>query len=205
MAVVDPFVADLDLTDALARTARQGAAFVREALTAAFLQRLQPELDRGPFRALPEEVGPVRQQAEAFELRGRPPDHPRLAELRGALGRAVREHGGGIRGLASWRPNEISVQRYRGAGVGITPHLDGKRYRHLVAVFTTLGTARFAICRDRAGEVLEEWETFPGSLVLLRGPGLAGVRDGRPFHRVSGPETGWRYSVGFRMGARSSP
>jgi hypothetical protein len=205
MAVVEPFVADLDLGDALARTAGQGAAFVPEAMTAAFLQRLQPELEPGPFRALPEEIGPVRQQTEGFELRGRPPGYPRLAELRGALGRAVREQGGGIRGLASWRPNEISVQRYRGGGVGITPHLDGKRYRRLVALFTTVGTAQFAICRDRAGELLEEWETFPGSLILLRGPGLAGMRDGRPFHRVSGPQTGWRYSVGFRMDTRLRP
>ena len=197
-----PLINRLDLREPLARTARSGAAFVPRALTGAFLHRLQEEVRRGPFRPLPEEIGPVRQQTEAYEVRGRATGFPRLAELRRTLGHSVREQGRGIRGLATWRPTEISVQRYRGGAVGITPHLDGKRYRRLVAVFTTLGRARFTVCRDRGGEPLEEWETEPGSLVLLRGPGLGGLRDGRPFHRVSGPESGWRYSVGFRMEAR---
>jgi hypothetical protein len=197
-----PFVAGLDLRDALATTARSGAAFVSDALTGEFLARLQEEVERGPFRPLPEEIGPVRQETEAFEIRGRPTGYPRLAELRRTLVRAVREQGAGIRGLATWRPTEVSVQRYRGGAVGITPHLDGKRYRRLVAVFTTSGRAWFTVCRDRGGEPVEEWETVPGSLVLLRGPGLGGVRDGRPFHRVSGPGAGVRTSVGFRMEVR---
>ena len=197
-----PFVAALDLREPLARTARSGAAFVSDALTGGFLRRLQEEAERGPFRPLPEEIGPVRQETEAFEVRGRLTGYPLLTELRGALTGAVREQGSGIRGLSTWRPTEISVQRYRGGAVGITPHLDGKRYRRLVAVFTTLGTARFTVCRDRDGEALEEWDTVPGSLVLLRGPGLGGLRDGRPFHRVSGPESGRRTSVGFRMEVR---
>jgi hypothetical protein len=194
-----PFVADLDLREPLARTARRGAAFVPAALTGRFLARLQEEVERGPFRPLPEEIGPVRQETEALEVRGRLAGYPRLAELRPALVRAVREQGSGIRGLSTWQPTEVSVQRYRGGAVGITPHLDGKRYRRLVAVFTTSGRAWFTVCRDRGGEPVEEWETVPGSLVLLRGPGLGGLRDGRPFHRISGPESGWRYSVGFRM------
>ena len=197
-----PFVAALDLREPLARTARSGAAFVSDALTAGFRERLQEEVGRGPFRPLPEEIGPVRQETEAFEVGGRLSGYPLLAELRRALVRAVREQGRGIRGLSTWRPTEISVQRYRGGAVGITPHLDGKRYRRLVAIFTILGRARFTVCRDRGGEPLEEWETVPGSLVLLRGPGLGGLRDGRPFHRVSGPESGRRTSVGFRMEVR---
>jgi hypothetical protein len=197
-----PFVAALDLREPLARTARSGAAFVSDALTAGFRGRLQEEVGRGPFRPLPEEIGPVRQETEAFEVRGRLTGYPLLAELRRGLLRAVREQGSGIRGLSTWRPTEISVQRYRGGAVGITPHLDGKRYRRLVAIFTILGRARFTVCRDRGGEPLEEWATVPGSLVLLRGPGLGGLRNGRPFHRVSGPESGWRTSVGLRMEVR---
>jgi hypothetical protein len=199
-----PFVAHFDLREPLARTARSGAAFISDALTGEFLERLQEEVERGPFRPLPEEIGPVRQETEAFEVRGRLTGYPLLAELRRALRRAVREQGSGIRGLSTWRPTEVSIQRYRGGAVGITPHLDGKRYRRLVAVFTTSGRARFTVCRDRGGEPVEEWETVPGSLVLLRGPGLGGLRDGRPFHRVSGPSTGWRYSVGLRMELRGS-
>jgi hypothetical protein len=33
----------------------------------------------------------------------------------------------------------------------------------------------------------------------MRGPGLAGRRDGRPFHLVEGPRLGERLSLGFRM------
>lgn len=190
--------------EALERTARDGAAFAPRALAEGFRRRLQEEIEGAPFRPLPEEIGPVRQETEAVELRVPLRGYPAVEELRRALTRAVRQGGRGIRGLATWRPNEVSVQRYRGGSMGITPHLDGKRYRRLIAVFTTKGRARFALCRDRAGEVVMEWETTPGSLVLLRGPGLAGLRDGRPLHQVTGPGSGWRYSIGFRMDARAN-
>ena len=42
----------------------------------------------------------------------------------------------------------------------------------LVAIFTIEGSARFALCQTRAGEILQEWEAGPGSVTLLRGPGL---------------------------------
>jgi len=66
-------------------------------------------------------------------------------------------------------------------------------------VFTLAGSARFSVCADRSGNVLEEWEAASGSLVLLRGPGFDGVEDGRPFHCVQGPVSGERYSLTFRV------
>ncbi|GAA4864325.1 hypothetical protein [Actinomycetospora straminea] len=53
-------------------------------------------------------------------------------------------------------------------------------------------------CSDRAGTTVRAWEAGTGSLVLLRGPGLAGVEDGRPLHAVDGPREGRRTSVTFR-------
>ena len=83
--------------------------------------------------------------------------------------------------------------------LGITPHMDGKRFAKLVAIFTTKGNARFTVCKSRKGEVLQQWDVRPASLVLLRAPGFAGLDDGRPFHMVEGPKRGERYSIAFRL------
>jgi hypothetical protein len=79
------------------------------------------------------------------------------------------------------------------------PHLDLKRYHYLVAIITAHGTAPFTICKNRTGEPLTTWPATAGSLVLLRAPGLDGLDDGRPLHTVSGPATGHRISVSYRM------
>jgi hypothetical protein len=89
--------------------------------------------------------------------------------------------------------------------LGITPHTEGKWYRRLVAVVTVYGWARFAITRDRQGSVVREWRPGLGDLVLMRGPGLAGARDGRPFHLAEGPTRGERCSLGVRMAVGGPP
>jgi hypothetical protein len=83
--------------------------------------------------------------------------------------------------------------------VGVTSHLDGRWYRRLVAVFTVGGSARFEVRSSREGELLERWEARAGSVTLMRAPGLAGVRDGRPYHAVHGPSRGTRCSLALRM------
>jgi hypothetical protein len=72
-------------------------------------------------------------------------------------------------------------------------------------VFTLLGSSEFLLCKGRSGSVIETWQTRPGTLVLLRGPGLGGLEDGRPFHAVRGPTAGQRYSLTFRMNAGRAP
>jgi hypothetical protein len=126
-------------------------------------------------------------------------DYPSLAALCRAFVAAVRAHGQGIRGLERYAPNVAYVQRYRPGSLGVSPHRDGKRFALLVAVFTTHGSASFSLCRGRSGGALATWEAGPGSLALLRGPGLGGLPDGRPFHTVAGPACGERYSVTIRM------
>jgi alkylated DNA repair dioxygenase AlkB len=67
--------------------------------------------------------------------------YPLVARLSGemvALGRDVA-------GLEAWVPTAAFVQRYRPGALGITPHLDGKRFGLLVAAFTTKGSAQFSI------------------------------------------------------------
>lgn len=197
-------VPTLDLRDALQRTRERGAAHVARALDGTFRARLRREVEAGSFRAFRERFGKVRQQIEGYDVNEPFDGFPLLAELRDELTGVVREHGAGIRGLATWRPNEVGVAGYRAGSIGITPHLDGRWYRRLVAVVTLHGRCRFVVCRTRdPGDLLEDWTAGPGDLVLLRGPGLAGVRDGRPFHAVIGPVRGERVSLGFRMSVGS--
>ncbi len=196
------FVAEFDLRPALDAVRRDGAAVVAQSLADPFRRRLQRELMEIPFEPAPMEIGPVRQETEVSvvrDLRGL----PALAELVRDFAARVRSHGGEIRGLATYLPNEVHLQRYRPGSFGITPHLDGKRYRRLVAFFTTRGRARFTVLRERAGEVLARTSIGAGSLVLLRAPGLGGVRDGRPFHAIAPLGRRERVSVALRMNARA--
>jgi hypothetical protein len=194
-----PFRAGALDADAFRRVAREGGAFVGAAVEGSFLSRLQTELRDLTFAPAPTEVGQVRQETEASTLPPRLEGFPATAALRRALVTAARASG--VRGLRTWWPDDVSVQRYAAGALGITSHRDGRRFRRLVTVVTLRGRARFAIRGQRHGAVLAEWNVGPGDLVLMRGPGLAGARDGRPFHEVSGPRKGTRSSVAFRMDA----
>jgi hypothetical protein len=193
---------NLDLRPALRLTAERGYAHLSDALDERFRRALSREVARGSFQRFEGAFGQVRQEIEGYDVPDPMDAFPRLSELRDELAEAVRAGGRRIRGLATWWPNEAGVARYRPGSIGITPHLDGKWYRRLVIVVTVEGSAPFTVCRDRAGEVIERWIAAPGGLTLLRGPGLLGVRDGRPFHTVQGPRRGRRVSIGFRMNTR---
>ncbi|HET9671348.1 MAG TPA: hexitol phosphatase HxpB [Actinomycetota bacterium] len=190
----------VELRDALGRCARTGHARIAGAIGPASLRRLRGELDAGPFRRFRESFGAVRQQIDGYDVPIPSEIFPALTTLCEALETLVHRHGRGIRGLATWHPNEVGIARYAPGSIGITPHLDGRWYRRLVAVATVFGRARFAICGSRdPGDVVDEWISAPGDLVLLRGPGLGGRRDGRPYHLVEGPRGGERVSIGIRM------
>lgn len=189
-----------ELSSALRRCAAEGHARVTDAIEPAFRRRLRTELDAGPFRRFGETFGKVRQQIEGYDVAVPSRDFPELSALAAELGELVRSEARAVRGLATWRPNEVGIARYAPGSIGITPHLDGKWYRRVVVVATVSGRARFAICRSRdPDDVVAAWTTTPGDLVLMRGPGLAGHRDGRPFHLVEGPRRGDRLSIGIRM------
>ena len=193
------FRSDLDLGRPLQTLREAGAAFIPHALSEPFRARLQRDIEAGPFQRLPDRIGPVRQEADLFIIAGDMADHPAVGRLRAELVTRVRRDGSQLPGLARWWPNEAYVQRYEPGALGVSPHVDSKRFAVLVAIFTTEGSARFALCRTRAGEINAEWEAGPGSLTLLRGPGLLDAEDVRPFHTVRGPVDGRRFSITFRM------
>jgi hypothetical protein len=203
MGGTDRLAPALDLRDALTACARVGHARVASAIAPDVLRRVRVEIERGPFHPFGESFGEVRQQIDGYDVPVPASDFPILTALCRDIRDQVRSQGRGVRGLASWTPNEVGVAHYIPGSIGITPHKDGKWYRRMVAVATVYGRAPFAICASRDPEdVVERWIAGPGDLVLMRGPGLAGVRDGRPFHLVEGPRRGERLSLGIRMSRR---
>jgi hypothetical protein len=196
------FVPGLDLGQALQTVAREGFAFLPRALAEEFRSGLQREVQACPFQPVPGEIGPVRQETEECVIPSPMHGYPLVARLSGELAALVRVHRRAVAGLDAWVPTAAFVQRYRPGGLGITPHLDGRRFGLLVTVFTTQGSAEFSIHETRSGPVVARWDAAPGSLVLLRAPGLAGIDDGRPFHVVGPPRGQGRHSVSFRMETR---
>lgn len=190
------------IRDGLDQVQERGAAFIEAALDPEVARKVALESSRGTFERLAEWEGTARQDGEYFMLAGGMGGYPLIQHLCRELKTAINEQGAYITGLESWHPNEAWIQRYRGAGAGVTVHKDQKRYRLLIAVFTVTGTATFTVCQNRAGDAEAAWEAGPGSLVLLRGPGFSGVDDGRPLHAVGGPGRGERISVSFRMNSR---
>lgn len=190
----------IDLRAALLAVKENGAAFISNALHQPFDKRLQHEIETGPFAPVPERIGKVTQEVDSFLVRGAAFEaFPLMEELMQELVAGVKHEGKGLKGVTTWKPNLVIVQRYQPGALGITPHMDGKRFSKLVAILTTKGSAAFTICRNRKGDILDEQQVKAGSLVLLRAPGFAGTEDGRPFHMVEGPTSGERYSVAFRM------
>jgi hypothetical protein len=188
------------LAEALRACADRGFARLEHAVGGDVLRSLRTELDAGSFRPFGESFGPVRQQIDGYDVPIPSSSFPMLTSLCRELRDAIRIAGRDVRGLATWSPNEVGIAHYVPGSIGITPHLDGKWYRRLVAVLTVSGRAPFAICGSRdPADVVARWTAAPGDLVLMRGPGLAGHRDGRPFHLVEGPRRGERLSIGIRM------
>jgi len=189
------------LRAALRETALNGFAHVDGLVEPALLRSLARELDAGPLRHMAGTFGKagVRMEIDGFDLEAPFDGFPALTELASAFQERVRRDAEGVRGLRTWAPNEAGAARYHPGSVGVTSHMDGRWYRRLVAVFTVAGSARFEVRGSREGDVLERWNAAAGSVTLMRGPGLGGVRDGRPYHAVHGPPRGTRWSLALRM------
>ena len=151
----------------------------------------------GRFLHLPQRVNGVHQHAEQLAVR---PDDPRLA----SLGRLIASLRSSLPTQAAWTglqdfaPNEARYMRYSGRSAGLGVHRDGKCYALLVCVFSLSGTAPFCVVGEDGADPLDVL-VHAGDLVLLRAPGFAGCRDGRPRHAVGAPLAGPRTSLTIRM------
>ena len=193
---------DRDLGPVLRRTVRDGAAYAPGVVPPARCRAVLDGLATETLVALPPVEGPfgVRQEGEHLVLTGEEIGRrPAVRALHEAVVAAVHARAGEIAGLADWHPDEVAVQRYLPGSAGISVHRDGRRHRYLVAILTLEGSARLRQCSDREGTTARAWDADAGSLVLLRGPGLAGVEDDRPLHAVDGPRAHPRTSFTLRM------
>lgn len=200
-----PFDLRVELSDALQRTASEGFGHLDGVLTERYREVLWHEIESGPMRRMAGTFGTagVRMEIDGFDVESPFEGFPLVAELAATLAERVRSEGAAVRGLATWRPNEAGVGVYRPGSVGVTAHMDGRWYRRLVAVFTLVGAARFEVRAARDGEPIEAWDARAGGVTFMRGPGLAGARDGRPYHAVHGPKRGVRCSLALRMSVRA--
>ncbi len=166
------------------------------------LQRLASLSDTSALRPAESRVGRVDQRARCHVVDGVDRHHSGLGDFARAFGQLVRQRASPSLGGVAYAPNEATVMAYDGPGDGIGAHLDRRRYRVLIGIFSVSGSAVLEVVGDRAGEtVLARFACEPGDLVLLRAPGLGGVTDGRPLHRVFGPSVGRRVSLTLRMDA----
>jgi hypothetical protein len=117
------------------------------------------------------------------------------------LSRAAADHG-----LGAFDPNEVSYQHYTAGGNGLPPHRDQRYYATCIAIVTLRGSATFAVhgSRDR-DDVVDEWTTGPGEVILLRGWSPHPEIDPRPYHRIDPPVSGERLMFQARQNLVAPP
>lgn len=190
------------LGPALAGVARDGFALVPDALPAPWRRRMLREVAGEAFWAMPETVGRTPQRAHQLIVHRGDAARPVTDAVGAALAGAVRTAAPVGAGLDRFAPSHAMYLRYAGPEDGMGAHRDAMTYVLLVCVLTLRGAARFSVLAGPGGKPRASWTTEPGDLCLLRGPGFAGEPDGRPWHRVEGPDGEERVSVVFRMSGR---
>ena len=118
MSVLHP---NLDLDRPLQAVKEAGAAFIPHALSEPFREELQREIQDGPFERLPDQIGPVRQEADLFVITDAMTAYPTLTRLRTAFVTRLRQDSPQLAGLTRWWPNEAYVQRYEPGALGVSP------------------------------------------------------------------------------------
>ena len=182
-----------------------GAACIGGFLFEDFLEALLEEAKAARYEVQPKYVKNVKQDLELCKL-GEADEGARnrgaydnIYALRDAyqrfLGKATSHWGF----PSELKLNSIYLQRYRPSSFGISPHRDNPRFINLISIFTLSGNARFYLCNDKTGSSPHELDASPGSVILLRAPGLPGKSIERPDHYLSGPTESFRYSITLRQ------
>jgi hypothetical protein len=106
--------------------------------------------------------------------------------------------------VSQWAPTEAGYQRYDWPDGHISPHRDRRSDQLLGATLTLEGSAMVKIHQPKDDpndysnlELINEFETRPGSLMLLRAPG--GGNGKQVIHEVLPPKKGRRLVLNLRM------
>ena len=102
--------------------------------------------------------------------------------------------------LAAWEADELSFHLYDDKEIGLSRHRDNQRFIGLVAIIALSGTCDLVV-RHQGQDIGRTVE--PGSLCLLRAPGLIDSREEiRPEHSVQNLQTETRLSMMLRANNR---
>jgi hypothetical protein len=111
----------------------------------------------------------ARQEADLFIITGDMAHHPAVARLRARFVTRVRRDGSQLPGLARVVANEAYVQRYGPGALGVSPHVDSKRFAVLVASFTIEGSARSPSARPGPARSSRNGRPAPAALPFCAG------------------------------------
>ncbi|WP_214403225.1 hypothetical protein [Pseudonocardia lacus] len=173
---------------------QNGYAVLRTGFPTALADALVADAQRYEFRLWSQRKG------GALALAAR--DEPGATRDAAAwLARAAAEHG-----LPGFAPNEVSYQRYTAGGNGLPPHRDQRYYATCIAIVTLRGSATFAVHASRdPDDVVDQWTTVPGEVILLRGWTPDPDTDPRPYHRIDPPVSGERLMFQARQNIAGPP
>ena len=79
--------------------------------------------------------------------------------------------------------NERVVQKYEPNPVGVSVHRDFSSDRNLICISMLFGVGEFCLADNRQGDNLRPLDSRPSQVILMRAPGLVGVKKNkRPYH-----------------------
>lgn len=201
------FLPELNFDSLLRAVASYGGVFVEQAFTDEYLAYLLEEvehLDYGEYNSSDNDS--VYEKHRDFRARVYQTDAsiPRLTELVEYIGWCMRIPN--IRGVNNhlFYPDDVNVWRYSDKSCAIGKHRDYSHDLYLIAGITLTGYCTLEYWgEDKDNTKPKLWQAGPGSLMLLRGPGLC-TNDTRPYHAVNAPLHGERISIVVRQDIRNS-
>lgn len=210
--MIELFDACFELRKAVQETAEKGYFFAHPALSKSTLYLLNSELERLPLEVGDHISRPINagkpNEVQQQHVRGyyefgvaeTPAANLVIHGLKKAVGRLANP----FPELAGWCPTEIGYQKYRHSDDYISPHRDRASDRLLSITFTLFGSAAVKIFEPTAEpddysqlKQTDEFETLPGSIMLLRAPGLGSGE--QTIHQVMPPKYGSRNIINLRM------
>lgn len=197
---VNMFKETFDLESAISVTKDQGYFFATDAISDEMRVALEEEINSLPLKAGDHVARPIN-HGKPNEVQQR---HERLyvpyGDIRTPVANlAIRSLTNIVRGmdalpeLRDWQLNEIGYQRYRHSKDFIGPHRDRGSDRLLSVTVTINGAAQVKIFESKGAywdysniKQTDEFVTSPGSVMLLRAPGLGSGE--QVIHQVLPPE-----------------
>ena len=201
---------NFNLEQAVMQTREKGYVFAATVINPYFCSLMETEIERlnleeGDHVNYPINAGSSREVKQLHERAYFPIWHeqvPVATEVTELLAEEVRKMN--YPELQGWHPTEAGYQRYRNTHDWISPHRDRRNDQLLSATITISGSAPVRIYEPVVDpddyknlRQTDEFITSPGTLMLLRAPGLGNGE--QIIHEVLPPQIGSRLILNLRM------